>query len=153
VLSLADAPDLPPLIFHGTPGTGDYVRFRSGAGTSGANDGGVRELFPHERRAILRLFYATAHPEEVWGLLDKMSDAEQLLLEAIWPIRMYFGADASVVLNVFRDPEGDSRTLFADVFTPLDVEEALRQMELFDSEWFLYRLASTPQLNFALAFA
>jgi hypothetical protein len=71
-----------------------------------------------------------------------------LLLEAIKPLNIYFGADSIKALTLVTDDD-DSESLFCLIITPGDMEEARRRLRSFDEDWWLGNSArSGGKLNF-----
>jgi uncharacterized protein (DUF1810 family) len=86
----------------------------------------------------LERLYAFRKREEVVQYLARHRFLGPLLREAHGKIAEYFGPSPEVVLEVVTDPEAeDDRELFAFIRTPLPPEEALRELERLDQEWWL----------------
>lgn len=101
------------------------------------------------------MFYGIRAPAEVIPLLRDLPGVPALLMAAVGPIRQYFGLDAQVELRRFSDPESDGKDprVFADIQTPLDVGEALKRLERFDTDWFIPRLGTvSPRFNFGIEY-
>ena len=77
-----------------------------------------------------------------------------LLVEAYGQLSEFFGPNPQASLSVACDPEQEELAeLLVSVMTPLEPDEALRQLDAFDDYWFLNQLDLVKgSLNFNLEF-
>ena len=104
--------------------------------------------------AQIRRMYGLRAEAEVVRFLRTHPALIDLLLEAPTHVERYFGPNPQLVLEVVTDPEvPDSEELFANICTPLPVEEALERLDQLDEGWFLDQLERTGgRFNFNLEF-
>jgi hypothetical protein len=102
----------------------------------------LEEMYSFRDRTAVRRFLQV-HPSLI-----------EVILEARLHVSEVFGPDAKVELEVFSDPEVEGQEqLFANILTPLPVDEALRRLDKLDMEWFLGQLDRVDgQFNLDLAF-
>ncbi len=76
-----------------------------------------------------------------------------MLIEAYDQIARFFGPVPQIVLSIDGDPAGEDSELFGSILTPLDVPEALNNLNEFDQSWFLDQISRTEgKLNFNVTF-
>lgn len=76
-----------------------------------------------------------------------------LLEEAAPKIRDHFGMNTRTHLELFRDPEGGTPELFANIGTSPQPEQANNALDAFDAEWWLEAsIRSKSLLNFSLRY-
>ena len=76
-----------------------------------------------------------------------------MLIEAYDRIAGLFGPAPQIVLSIDGDPAGEDSELFGSILTPLDVPEALNNLNEFDQSWFLDQISRTEgKLNFNVTF-
>ena len=94
--------------------------------------------------------YVTDDPAAVEAFLARYPFLAPLLTEALTPLEAAFGEDTPLVVAVDIDPEVPGwEELVVLVETPLDVEEAARRLEAFETTWWLDHL---PQAHGKLFF-
>ena len=94
--------------------------------------------------------YVTDDPAAVEAFLARYPFLAPLLTEALTPLAEAFGEDTPLVVAVDIDPEVPGwEELVVLVETPLDVEEAARRLEAFETTWWLDHL---PQAHGKLFF-
>lgn len=85
--------------------------------------------------------YSFRHAQAVERFLDRHPQLIDLIIEAHPHVAQHFGPEVHVVLEVVRDPEGEtSEQLFAYISTTLPACEALACLDRVDEEWFLNQL-------------
>jgi hypothetical protein len=94
--------------------------------------------------------YVTDDPDTVEAFLARYPFLAPLLTEALTPLGEAFGEDTPLVVAVEIDPEVPGwEELVVLVETALDVEEAARRLETFETTWWLDHL---PQAHGKLFF-
>ncbi len=100
---------------------------------------------------VLRWYRVSeAHTLEVIRFLSAQPGLVPVLLKAVKPLEEVFG-QATLCLEVEKDPEGGARELFCVVLVATEPENALRLLTKFDETWF----SKTPKyvrrhLNFTV---
>ncbi|RMG63547.1 MAG: hypothetical protein D6715_11095 [Calditrichaeota bacterium] len=92
-----------------------------------------------ERISTLQQFYEIKQPGDVFQFLYDHPGFVEVVIEAVEALRNEFGADASLELELVRDPETDTTELFALVKVDLDPNTALQKLQEFDQNWLLDR--------------
>jgi len=98
--------------------------------------------------------YKIENPPEVEAFLKDYSFLIPPLREAVPHVRLIFGPDVELTLQVVHDPEvaGESE-LTVYICTNLPVDEAMDKLSRLDDEWFLDQLHRTKgKLNLDLRF-
>ncbi|HED03519.1 MAG TPA: hypothetical protein ENI60_01985 [Candidatus Fraserbacteria bacterium] len=98
--------------------------------------------------------YQIENPPEVEAFLKDYSFLIPLLREAAPQVRLIFGTDVRLTLQVVHDPEvaGESE-LTIYICTNLPVDEAMDKLSRLDEEWFLDQLHCTHgKLNLDIQF-
>jgi hypothetical protein len=88
--------------------------------------------------------YFAAHPQ-----------VADFLQASYGQLRRFFGPEASLVLEVVRDPEASvpSDFLFVNIRTSMPVDDALARLDQFDEDWYLDQVDTFGDLvNFNLEF-
>jgi hypothetical protein len=90
----------------------------------------------------LEHLYHIEDSEDVTAFLTQNAFLRDLLVEAHEKIVEFFGEDVNLHLELVDDPDlrGD-RQLYAVIFTPLSVKEAITIQEQLDDAWWLDNLA------------
>jgi hypothetical protein len=116
--------------------------------------------FPQQSRistqtAQIEALYSWRNRVEVQLFLAKYPRLILFLLDAHPIVLQYFGASATVFLEVVHDPEIDGmEQLFAYIRTPLPIDTALKYLNKLDEEWFIGRFEEVNGLfNFNLDLA
>ena len=98
--------------------------------------------------------YQIENPPEAEAFLKEYSSLIPLLREAVPQVRLIFGTDVRLTLQVVHDPEvADESELTVYIHTNLPVEEAMDKLSRLDEEWFLDQLHCTHgKLNLDVQF-
>lgn len=87
----------------------------------------------------------------VEAFLQEFPFLKQVLEEGYPQMMSLFGAETEIVLKVVIDSEiPDWRTLFAYIWTELDVDEALNRLDQLDDNWYIklpYSVRSIFSMN------
>lgn len=93
--------------------------------------------------------YEIRNAREVFRYLAEYPELEPILIEAYTQICELFGRGAQAVLDFWQNPEEASdMSLWVNILTGLNAEEASKQLDLLD-EWFIDIIPrSKGSLNF-----
>jgi len=109
----------------------DWAAWPRGGGIERAN-----YVLDEKDFEYLNAVYQTDQPFVVKDYLKKHPFVMRLLIDAYPRLRLHFGPQAAVVLQLVEEPEAaKSNELFAVVRTSMPVEQAMSAQEAFDVAW------------------
>jgi hypothetical protein len=97
--------------------------------------------------------YAVSNPEAVRRYLHFNPFLAELLTEADDRIKLLFGNDTQLKLELLQDPESDEEELFIVIVTAMSSEDAIKLQDRLENEWWLANLGKARQrLNIDIEF-
>lgn len=106
---------------------------------------GIEELSKYKQivKALCKEKYNFIEEKEIFDFLLENNFLIYLIEDAYYAITDYFPA-SNLTIKLNTDPEiDDYKKIFIYIHTELEVDDAVKQLEKFDNNWWLQKIAKT----------
>lgn len=84
--------------------------------------------------------------------MHRNPDIINIVEQTFIKVNEFFSDVDQVLLDIFEDPEDNSRTLIATIVTDMEIDESLEKLDEFDRDWFTSKFVESEGLfNVSLA--